>query len=116
MDSDPQARELVSETLQLDGCEVVSEESPAQLEKILLEHSPLDAILIDFTGPAERNFDLIRLVKEICPWTKTIFISRLTDVNLWIESIQRGAYDYLPKPLDRNELRRVVRNALEKTQ
>ena len=33
---------------------------------------------------------------------------------MWIEFLQRGAYDYLAKPLDRKELRRIVTNALER--
>ena len=33
----------------------------------------------------------------------------------WIESIQRGAYDYLSKPADKKELQRILENALERT-
>jgi FixJ family two-component response regulator len=53
-------------------------------------------------------------IKERSPRTEVIFVSHLADVPLWIESIQRGAYDLLPKPLDQRELLRIVRGALKK--
>jgi DNA-binding NtrC family response regulator len=114
IDADLQARERVAETLKADACEVVFEESPERLEKVLSEDAPFGAILMDLNQPVEEIFGLIPIVKARDPKTEIIFVSRLAEEELWMESIQRGAYDYLPKPLDQNELRRVVNNALEK--
>jgi CheY-like chemotaxis protein len=114
VDADLQVRESLAETLKADSYEMVFEESPKRLEKVLFENAPFGAILMELCHPVEEIFDLIPLVKARCPGTEIIFVSRLAEVDLWIESIQRGAYDYLPKPLDRKELRRVLNNALEK--
>jgi YesN/AraC family two-component response regulator len=43
-----------------------------------------------------------------------VFVSRFEDEALWIEAIQRGAYDYLSKPLDLSELKRILLHAAEK--
>ena len=114
IDADLQVRKWLTETLKANACEVVYAESPLRLEKVLLEDAPFGAILMDLYQPVEEIFDLIPIIKARDPKTEIIFVSRLAEVDLWIESIQRGAYDYLPKPLDQNELRRVVNNALEK--
>jgi DNA-binding NtrC family response regulator len=114
IDADLQVRKWLTETLKANACEVVYAESPQRLEKALLEDAPFGAILMDLYHPVEEIFDLIPIIKARDPKTEIIFVSRLAEVDLWIESIQRGAYDYLPKPLDQNELRRVVNNALEK--
>jgi len=84
------------------------------MEQVLFENAPFDAVLIDLFSPVERLFELIPVVKEKCPRAEVIFMSKIADEDLWIESIQRGAYDLLPKPLNWKELRRTLVNALQR--
>jgi DNA-binding NtrC family response regulator len=114
IDGEAQVREVVSEALKGDPCQVVFEESTLQDGNMLLENSQFDIVLIDLCDPVERVFELMSTIKERSPRTEVIFVSHLADVPLWIESIQRGAYDLLPKPLDQRELLRIVRGALKK--
>ena len=114
VDAEPQVREAVSEVLNVKSHYLLFEDSPDQLERVFVEKSPIAAALIDVFRPVERFFELIAYVKYNSPKTQVICISWLADVDLWIEFLQRGAYDYLAKPLDRKELRRIVNNALER--
>jgi DNA-binding NtrC family response regulator len=114
LDADPQVRETVSKSLSNCGCLVYFEGSPDLFENILLKVAHFDVVLIDLFDPVERPFEMLSIIKENSPRTEVIFISNLAEVPLWIESMQRGAYDYLPKPLNRQELRRVIRGALGK--
>ena len=114
VDSDQRIRKTISDVLEADSFEVVFEESRERLKKLLLANSAFDVVLIDFYHPVEKCFDLLSTIKEVCPKTEVIFTSWLAEEDLWIESIQRGAYDYLPKPLDRQELQRIVTNAVER--
>ena len=114
IDGEAQVREVVSEALKGDSCQVVFEESNVQDGNMLLENSQFDIVLMDLCDPVERVFELMSTIKERSPRTEVIFVSHLADVPLWIESIQRGAYDLLPKPLDQRELLRIVRGALKK--
>jgi DNA-binding NtrC family response regulator len=115
LDADPQVREIISKSLSNSGCQILFEGSPEEFENVLLKDSHFDVVLIDLFDPVERPFKLLSVIKESSPKTEVIFISYLAEVPLWIESMQRGAYDYLPKPLNRQELRRVVRGALGKS-
>ena len=114
VDAEPQVREAVSEILNVKSHYLFFEDSPDQIERVFVEKSPIAAALIDVFRPVERFFELIAFVKYYSPKTQVICISWLADVDLWIEFLQRGAYDYLAKPLDRKELRRIVTNALER--
>ena len=114
VDAEPQVREAVSAILNVKSYSLFFEDSPDQIERVFVEKSPIAAALIDVFRPVERFFELIAFVKYHSPKTQVICISWLADVDLWIEFLQRGAYDYLAKPLDRKELRRIVNNALER--
>jgi DNA-binding NtrC family response regulator len=109
--ADERDRAVVQDVLEAEACEIVWN-SLEQLEKSMLKDTPFDVILIELLNPVEIFFELISAIKARSPHTEVIFISRFADEDLWIESIQRGAYDLLPKPLDRKELQRTVINAL----
>jgi DNA-binding NtrC family response regulator len=114
--ADAQDRAVLQDALEAEAYEIVFWDSLGRLEQSVLEQdTPFDAIVIELFSPVEIFFDLIPTIKARSPHTEVIFISRLADEDLWIESIQRGAYDLLPKPLDRNELQRIVTNALTRS-
>jgi len=112
--ADFQDRNTVSDALETESCELVFQDSLGPLDEHLVTSAPFNAVLIDLSHPIESCFDMLASIRRERPQTEVIFLSRLADEALWIESIQRGAYDFLPKPLDRSELRRIVTNAIEK--
>jgi DNA-binding NtrC family response regulator len=114
IDAEVQVRQVVSEALKGNSCQLVFKESAFQRGKVLLENSRFDVVLMPLCDPVERDFELMASIKELSPRAEVILMSRLADVPLWIESIQRGAYDLLPMPLDQRELLRIVRGALQK--
>jgi DNA-binding NtrC family response regulator len=101
VDADPELREIRSGLLPADSCECVFEESPDKIEEILPQQAPFDTILVDLFSPVEGIFELISAIKGKYPNTEVVFTSRLTDEESWVEFIQRGVYDLLPKPMDR---------------
>lgn len=63
--------------------------------------------------PAGTSLIGIADIKSLCPASQVILLSQWADETLWIEAIQQGAYDVLRKPLDSQEFRRVVYNAVK---
>jgi two-component system, NtrC family, response regulator HydG len=106
-------RVAISETLGTDAYEIVFCDSLAP-DMHLLDERPFDACMIELSRPVETSFDLLAAIKRKCPLAEVVILSRLAEEDLWIESIQRGAYDFLPTPLDRKELQRILANAVEK--
>jgi len=111
--TDPEDRDTFSDALQAEAYEIVFCDSLDAADLRLFDR-PFDACIIELDDPAETCFDLLATIKNNRPLTEVIILSRLADEELWIESIQRGAYDFLPKPLDHKELQRIVKNAVEK--
>jgi DNA-binding NtrC family response regulator len=71
-----------------------------------------DIVLINLNGSAESCFNLLAKIHRVCPKAKVIFLSNVNDLHLWIEAIQLGAYDFLPKSIDADQLGWVLQGAL----
>jgi DNA-binding NtrC family response regulator len=112
--ADEEIRQTVWEVFPSESCQFVFEERVRTLEDYLRRHPYFEAIVVNLRTPAEDCFDFMSVMKAICPRAEVIFISGFADERLWIESIQRGAYDLMSVPLDRKEFRRIVTNALER--
>ena len=107
-------RQAIGSLLPPDSWKIICHSSVKELQGVASTCGVIDVIVMNLESPVERSFDLIPLVKETCPKVEVILISRLAEEELWIESIQRGAYDLLSKPLEKSEFLRVIRNAVEK--
>jgi len=71
-------------------------------------------VLLDISMPGMTGRELLPLIKERCPDTAVIMATALTDASLAIKCMKEGAYDYLTKPFDFNNLESSIYRALEK--
>jgi len=74
-----------------------------------------DLVITDVLMPDENAFDLIPRVKKLRPDLPIIVMSAQNTFMTAITAAERGAYEYLPKPFDLNELVAVVGRALAET-
>lgn len=73
-----------------------------------------DLVLTDIKMPAMDGMEVLAKVTESHPDCPVIMISGHGDIDTAVESIKRGAYDFIQKPLDLNRLLITIKNALEK--
>src|SRR5438046_6733224 len=81
-----------------------------------LEHvraRPPDVILLDLRLPDQSGLDVYRQIRVIDARIPVVFVSMAKGADAAIDAMKQGAYDYLFKPLDPHQLRRVVSEALE---
>ena len=78
----------------------------------LIRREHYDLILLDVMMPDGSGIDLIDPIHERDPDTICIIITGYATIELAVESIQRGAYDFLSKPFNREELLARVRSVL----
>jgi len=71
-----------------------------------------DLVVTDVVMPDENAFDLIPKIKKIRPELPIIVMSAQNTLMTAITATERGAYEYLPKPFDLNELISIVARAL----
>jgi DNA-binding NtrC family response regulator len=75
--------------------------------------SPPDAILLDLRLPDQSGLEVHQAIRGIDARIPVIFVTMAKTADSAIEAMKQGAFDYLAKPLDLSQLRRVVAEALE---
>src|ERR1700724_3022201 len=81
------------------------------LERVRAE--PPDVILLDLRLPDQSGLEVYQGIRQIDARIPVIFVTMAKTADAAIEAMKQGAYDYLFKPLDPHQLRRVVGEALE---
>lgn len=82
----------------------------------LIDSGQFDVILLDMDMPVVHGREVLQYVKEKHPEIEVIVITGVEDVQLAVESMKAGAYDYLCKPIDEERLLLVLERALERSQ
>ena len=81
-----------------------------------LEAEAFDFVLTDLAlGDGPGGMDVLRTVRESQPETPVVMITAHGNEKIAVEAMRLGADDYVPKPFDNDEIRLVVRRALERT-
>jgi DNA-binding NtrC family response regulator len=113
VEDEPIARENLDHVLRKEGYDTVAVESGAlalqELEKI-----EFDLVMTDLRMQQVDGLQVLERTKELYPDTEVIMITGFATVSTAVEAMQMGAYHYLPKPYKIEEVRILVRKALEK--
>ncbi|WP_457642151.1 sigma-54-dependent transcriptional regulator [Persephonella sp.] len=82
--------------------------------KDLIEENIYDLALLDLRLPDGSGIDILKKIKEKNSKTEVIIITAFASSETAVEAIKLGAYDYLSKPFNINDLRLVIRNVKDK--
>ena len=82
------------------------------LERV--EASPYDVLVLDIMMPNVDGLEVLQRVKESHPDIEIVMVTGLSRIDTAVRSMKLGAFDYIPKPFDAEELRLVVERALER--
>jgi DNA-binding NtrC family response regulator len=107
------ARENLDHVLKKEGYETVAVDSGLQAHKEL-ERQEFDLVMTDLRMQQVDGLQVLERTKELYPDTEVIVITGFATVSTAVEAMQKGAYHYLPKPYKIEEVRILVRKALEK--
>ncbi len=110
-DDDGAIRTVLNQALGRAGFEVRSTGNAATLWRWISQGEG-DLVISDVVMPDENAFDLIPRIKKLRPDLPIIVMSAQNTLMTAITAAERGAYEYLPKPFDLNELTGIVRRAL----
>jgi len=78
-----------------------------------LQQRPFDVVLLDVKMPRVDGMEVLKFINEHHPSTHVIMLSNYADVKTAIEATKLGAYDFVGKPYNRDELLATVNRALE---
>jgi DNA-binding NtrC family response regulator len=91
---------------------VLTAENGAQALRLLRENEP-DLLLLDIGLPDASGIEILEQLKSADPEIVVIMITAVEDTRMVVKALKLGAYDYLIKPVDAQELKITVQNALE---
>jgi DNA-binding NtrC family response regulator len=76
----------------------------------------IDVAVLNLSKPFDDDFETLAELQDKAPQAEVIFVAQFDDelMRAWMEVIRRGAYEFLPKPLNREELKYHLVHATEK--
>ncbi len=83
------------------------------LEKI--EINPYDLILCDIMMPRINGMEVLRRARQLNPEIMVIMITAFASTETAVEAMKLGAYDYITKPFQVDEIKLIIKNALERS-
>ncbi len=111
VDDEPSMLELLRILLEPEGYELLTASSVEEARGRLGQEKP-NLVLCDILMPDGNGLDLLREIKEKTPQTSVVMMTAYTSTKAAIEAMRLGAYDYVSKPFDNDELKVVVQKAL----
>ena len=111
-DDDQGMRDTIAAILQRDYRVLTVSSGEAALT--ILKQEDVDLMLLDVRLPGISGFDVLRIVKENYSLIECIMISAINEVETAVQAMKYGAYHYITKNFDYDELRSLVRNACER--
>ena len=110
-DDDRSIRTVLTQALGRSGYQVRSTGNAATLWR-WVEDGEGDLVITDVVMPDENGLDLIPRIRKIRPDLRVVVMSAQSTLMTAVKATQRGAFEYLPKPFDLQELLSVVGRAL----
>jgi DNA-binding NtrC family response regulator len=114
IDDEALIRQSLRKVLQDEGFEVAVASSCATAWEAFVSGRP-DVVLLDLVLPDGDGLDLLRRMREGAPETKVVIISAHASIESAVRAMKLGAYDYIRKPFDIEEIVATVRNAARTT-
>lgn len=113
VDDEEAIREIVSSMLANAGYQTRQAASGTEALALISGDEPFELILTDLMMPEMDGIALLERVKEARPDVPAIMVTAVHDISVALAAIRNGAYDYLLKPFEREQMLAMVRRALE---
>jgi len=114
LDDEPRMVDIIAMVLRREGYEVEAFTEGA-VALAALEARPFDLLITDLRMPDKDGLEILRSARATEPELPVILITAHGSVPTAIAALREGAFDYVQKPFDNQELKTVVRRALEVT-
>src|SRR5580698_6698759 len=107
VDDEPHVRTMIGSTLERQGYDVQLASSGREGLEIL-ERNSFDLVLTDIVMQDGNGITLLERIHGQQPQLPVVMVTAIHDISVAIDSMRRGAYDYLLKPFERDHLVNTV--------
>jgi two-component system response regulator PilR (NtrC family) len=112
-DDEQSMREFLDIMLKKEGYKVSLASNGEEVVK-LMDNDLFDLVLLDIRMPKLDGISALKKIKVIAPETIVIMITAYASADTAIKAMKEGAYDYITKPFKVEEIKLIIKNALEK--
>ena len=113
VDDEKSMRDFLSIMLEKEGY-TVSIASDGTEAKHLIETDLVDLVVADIKMPEINGIELLEYIRQVSPETIVIMITAYASTETAIQALKLGAYDYISKPFNVDEIKIIIEKALEK--
>lgn len=114
IDDERSIRNTLKDILEYEKYEVdLAEDGIKAMDKV--KSAEYDIILCDIKMPGMDGIEVLEKLTDLTPDTPVVMISGHGNIDTAVDSIKKGAFDYIEKPLDLNRLLITIRNAMDKS-
>lgn len=110
LDDEPAVREVLRVRLEQEGYQVLTAGSYEELTQMV---SDCDVALCDVILPGNDGLQALKWIRQHCPETPVIMITGHPTYETAAEAIRAGAYDYLAKPINKDDLLHTIERAMQ---
>jgi two-component system response regulator HydG len=114
VDDELHIRRILASNLRQENHEIIEAGGVAEARRALLEES-LDAVITDQKMSDGEGLDVLAVARETAPALSVVFLTAFATVELAVDSMRRGAFDFITKPFVPEVLLATVRRAIEHT-
>lgn len=116
VDDEPLIRESLYEILRIEGYRAQMAQSGEDALEILRQNHNFNIIVADLKLPRMSGIDLLGKVKEKFPGIEVILATGYGTIETAVEAMKKGAYDYITKPINDDEIKAIIAKIVEKNQ
>jgi len=113
VDDEEQFLESISKSLELRDFNVISVNRGEKAIEAA-KNNPIDIALVDLKMPGISGEETLKLLKQEHKWMEVVILTGHGDVDSAVECTKSGAYSYLQKPCELNQLLEALQNAYKK--
>jgi putative nucleotidyltransferase with HDIG domain len=113
VDDEEAIREVVSTLLEAQGYTCATVSNGRMAKDYLIKNPEVDLVLSDMVMPEMDGMTLVEWIRKAEPDVPVIMVTAMHDLSTALEAIRRGAYDYILKPFEKDQLYLGVRRGLE---
>lgn len=113
VDDDPGSCNFLSRLLEKEGFEVEAKDVPSEA-LALFRRNPFDLVITDFYMPGMNGLELLLEIKKEDAGTDVIMMTAHASVDNAVDAMRKGAYDYIVKPFQADDLLLSIGRVLEK--
>ncbi|MBE9545248.1 MAG: sigma-54-dependent Fis family transcriptional regulator [Proteobacteria bacterium] len=93
---------------------VTIETDPRRAVEMFEKGIMFDVVLIDITMPGMNGIELLEVIRSNSPRSECIMVTAVDEARVAVQSLRKGAYDYLVKPISKEDLVSSLNRALER--